>query len=108
MEMFQCHTCSQRGSCDNPGNFRQVSAVLVVTKVLKRYIVASQLHSYFEDHQLLSIHQDAYHHGKSTEQLLLVTVDTIGCKRNVACVAFLDLQKAFDSLDHMMLLQRLS
>ena len=73
-------------------------------------IVAFQLNSYFEDRQLLSTYQGTYFHGKSTEQLLLVAVDTILCalnKKHIACVAFLDLWKAFDSLDHKILLQRL-
>ena len=101
MEVFQCYTCPQRGSCDNPGNFRPISVVPVVAKVFEK-IVASQLNSNFEDHQLLSIYQGAYRHGKSTEQLLLVAVDTIVRPldmKNIACLAFLDLRKAFDLLD---------
>ena len=50
-------------------------------QVFEIVYLASQLHSYFEDCQLLiiSIYQGAWHHGKSTEQLLLVAVDTIVC-----------------------------
>ena len=98
------------GSCGNPGNFRPISVVPVVAKIFEK-IVASQLNSYFEDHQLLSMYQGAYRHGKSTEQLLMVAVDTIVYAldgKSIACVAFLDLRKAFDSLDHTILLQRLS
>ena len=82
----------------------------VVAKVLEK-IVAHQLHSYFEDCQSLSPFQSAYCRGKSTEQLLLVAVDYITQAlddRSIACVAFLDLQKAFDSLDHHILLRRLN
>jgi len=60
---------------------------------------------------LLSDYQGAYRRGKSTEQLLLVAVDAIVQAiddKNVTCVAFLDLRKAFDSLDHVILLKRLS
>jgi len=48
--------------------------------------------------------------GKSTEQLFLMAVDAIGSaldKKLCACVMFLDLRKAFDALDHCLLLQRL-
>ena len=41
----------------------------------------------------------------------MVAVDTIVNaldKKLVTCVAFLDLRKAFDSLDHVILLQRLN
>ena len=78
---------------------------------MRIYVVASQLHFYFEDNQLRNIYQGAHCHGKCAEQLLLVAIDTIVCaldKQNIACVAFLDLWKAFDSLDHMILLQWLS
>ena len=60
--------------------------------------------------QLYGAYQGAYCKGKSTEQLLMVTVDTIVNtldKKLVTCVAFLDLHKALDSLDHVILLQHL-
>ena len=72
--------------------------------------MASQLSDYFEHYHLLSDYQGVYCRGKSTEQLLLVAVDAIVQAiddKNVTCVAFLYLWKAFDSLDHVILLQRL-
>ena len=97
------------GSKDSPGNFRPISVVPVAAKMLEK-IVAQQLSLYLESHQALSPYQCAYRRGKSTEQLLLVAVDAIASaldKNLCACVAFLDLRKAFDSLDHCLLLQRL-
>ena len=92
MEKLQCDTSS------------------AVAKVLEK-IVATQLSSYRERHKLLSSHQCAYRRQKSTEQLLMVAVDSIvqaiDHKLSV-CVAFLDLRKAFNSLDHHMLLQGLN
>ena len=55
-------------------------------------------------------YQGAYRRGKSTEQLLLVASDTTAQALDSgksSCIAFLDLRKAFDSLDHVLLLQRL-
>ena len=46
---------------------------------------------------------------RNAEDVLLVAVDTIvNCldKGDTVCVAFLDLRKAFDSLDHCILLCR--
>ena len=52
---------------------------------------------------MFNSHQGAYHHGKCTEDILLVVVDITVCGMNrveSVCVAFLNLCKAFDSLDH--------
>ena len=48
---------------------------------------------------------------RSTEQILSVAVDTITQAlddHKIVCTAFFDLRKAFDSLDHIILLERLS
>ena len=97
------------GPSDIPGNYRPISVVPVVAKLLEK-IVAHQLQSYFENCHSLSPLQGAYRRGKSTEQLLLVAVDYISLaldKKSIVGVAFLDLRKAFDSLDHHALLERL-
>ena len=97
------------GSPDDPSNFRPISIVPILAKVLEK-IVSDQLSIYLEDNHLLHPHQGAYRAGKSTQDILLVAVDSIVHlldKGEAVCVAFLDLRKAFDSLDHHILLQRL-
>ena len=98
------------GSRNDPSNYRPISVVPIIAKVLEK-LVASQLNGYCEENQLLSPYQGAYRSGRSTEQILLFAVDTIVNAldhRRIVCAAFLDLRKAFDSLDHVMLLERLS
>ena len=100
----------KQGPCDDPSNYRPISVVPIIAKVLEK-LVASQLNSYCEENQLLSPYQGAYRCGRSTEQILLFVVDTIVNaldSRKVVCAAFLDLRKAFDSLDHVVLLEHLS
>ena len=66
---------------------------------------------YLDQNDLLHPHQGAYHCGKSTEDILLLAVDyitTLLDKCSVVCAAFIDLRKAFDSLGHCLLLQRIS
>ena len=97
------------GSPDDPGNFRPISVVPIIAKIFEK-IVSDQLSTYFEDNHLLHPHQGAYRSGKSTQDILLVAVDRIVYlldKGEAVCTAFLDLRKAFDSLDHHILLQRL-
>ena len=61
---------------------------------------------YLEEHKLLHPHQGAYRCGKSTSDILLLAVQSVDAGQAV-CVSFLDLRKAFDSLDHCILLQRI-
>ena len=97
------------GAEDDPTNYRPIAVVSIIAKILEK-IVATQLSDYFESNNLIHPHQGAYRHGKSTEDILLVAVDTIvTCldKGDVVCASFLDIRKAFDSLDHCVLLRRL-
>ena len=60
---------------------------------------------------MLHPHQGAYRHGRSCDDILLYAVDSITQEldeKHIVCCAFLDLRKAFDSLDHVILLQRLA
>ena len=83
--------------------------VSILAKILEK-IVSNQLSSYLEANQLLHPHQGAFRCGKSTSDILLLAVDhivnSLDC-RKVVCAAFLDLRKAYDSLDHCTLLQRI-
>ena len=98
------------GAPNDPSNYWPIAVVPVVAKILEK-IVATQLGTYLEQNNLLHPHQGAYRCAKSTEDILLLAVDYIatlldrGC---VVCAAFIDLRKAFDSLDHYLLLQRIS
>jgi len=79
-------------------------------KILEK-IIAFQLSSVLECHHLLPDHlQGAYHHVRSADQILLYAADTIVQAMDKCwqlCAAILDLRKAFDSLDHYLLLDRL-
>ena len=73
--------------------------------------MAQQLSTYFKGCRCLSPFQGAYRRGKSAEQLILVAVDYITQALDwtfTTCVAFLDLRKAFDSLEHHILLWQLN
>ena len=62
-----------------------------------------QLSGYLETNHLFHPHQGAYRSGKSTEDILQLAVDHIvNCwdDKQIVCAVFLDLRKAFDSLDH--------
>ena len=97
------------GPSDDPSNFRPISVVPVLAKILEK-IVSIQLSSYLEQRSLLHPHQGAYRCGRSTEDILLAAVDCIVQSLDAGhpvCAAFLDFRKAFDSLDHVTLLTKL-
>ena len=97
------------GKTDDPGNYRPISVVPIVAKVFEK-MVASQLNTFLEHHHLLYNLQGAYRHGRLADQILMYAVDTIVWAVDAGdcvCAAFLDLRKAFDSLDHCILLRRL-
>ena len=94
------------GDSDNPGNFHPISFIPVMAKVLEKFI-SNQLGLFLENHHLFNDLQGAYRHGRSTDHILLYAVDTITQAFDVGnsvYAAFLDLRKAFDSLDHHVLL----
>ena len=97
------------GPVSYPCNYRPISVVPVIAKIFEK-IVSVQLTSCLETNHLFHPHQSAYRPGKPTEDILQLAVDhIIGCldSKRVVCAAFLDLHKAFDSLDHCLLLHRL-
>ena len=84
------------GDTRDPSDFRPISVVPVVTKVLEK-VVADQLGLFLESRHLLNDLQGAYRHGKSSEHILLYAVDNITQaldERDSVCAAFLDFRKA--------------
>ena len=73
-------------------------------------MVSYQLSNCFEQYSLLCLHKGAYRCDKSTEDILLKAVDIIvQCldEGKAVCASFLDFRKAFNSLDHNILLDKL-
>jgi hypothetical protein len=91
-------------------NYRPVSNLPFISKLLER-IVASRLDTHLSEHGLLDTYQSAYRKHHSTETALLKVVNDIiedlDKGSNVALV-LLDLSAAFDTIDHNILLKRLS
>ena len=88
-------------------NYRPVSNIDFISKFLER-VVEKQLSEYLESNVLLNDKQSAYRRGFSTETALLTTsmnvLNQID-KNNNVLLASLDLQAAFDTIDHVVLLR---
>ena len=97
------------GDPDEPCNYRPITLLPILSKVLER-IVAIQLVEYLESNRLLSNNQHGFRAKLSTETALMRVTDEIYRnmdKRKITVLSLCDLSKAFDSINHEMLLQKL-
>ena len=91
-------------------NFRPVSGLNFVSKLIEK-IVASQIKSHINNSGILNNLQSAYKCGNSTGTVLLPIQNDIWSAQNrgeLSAHSLLDLSAAFDTIDHDLLLSRLS
>lgn len=95
---------------DKISNYRPISILPTLSKVFER-AATDQLVEHLEKNNLLSRHQHAYRKGHST-QTCLVEVSNHLYKlidqKKWTAIASLDLSKAFDSICHLLLLNKLA
>ena len=91
-------------------NYRPISLLPAMSKVFEK-ILYNQLYQYFDSNNLFYKIQYGFRKNHSTELAALELIDRIKCdldKGNVPVAIFFDLSKAFDTLDHLILLKKLS
>ena len=100
----------KKGDSEDITNYRPISILPTLSKVIER-AATDQLVQHLETNNLLSENQHAYRKGHSAKTCLIEVVDyiykLIDQKRYTA-IASLDLSKAFDSINHSLILQKLS
>ena len=92
----------KQGEASDLNNYRPISVISVIAKVFER-IVCDQLYNFLSNEDIISTHQLGFRSLHSTLTTLLEATDNWVFKidrGNVNAVVFLDLKKAFDTVDH--------
>jgi hypothetical protein len=95
---------------ENLNNYRPISNLSFLSKLVER-VVKNRLDQHLAQNSLYNAYQSAYTKFHSTETALLSVYDLIVramAKQQVTCLCLLDLSAAFDTIDHAILLHRLS
>jgi hypothetical protein len=91
-------------------NYRPIAMIPIVSKIVE-YVLQDRLKTHLKNNNLMSDHQFGFTTRSNTEiaviHLISQIYQNIDDKKYTACV-FLDLSKAFDCLDHGILLYKIN
>ena len=90
-------------------NYRPISVLTFFAKVFEK-IVYNKLLNFISDNNILYDHQYGFRKGRSTQQAIITLVDKITKSQDLGDIVItflIDLKKAFDTINHRILLRKL-
>ena len=100
---------SDKSDKSDPGNYRPISLLSVLSKLLEKH-VRNLLVNHLEEFHPLSTQQWGFTHGKSTTGALLAATDNwhrLLDSGHDVCAEFFDFSKACDTVPHRLCIQKL-
>ena len=97
------------GDKSNLSNYRPISILPYISKILEK-VIQNRIMEHIDHNDILDPNQFGFRQGHSTYMPLLILQDKIirGFEFNkIHCAIYLDLKKAFDTIDHNILLIKL-
>jgi hypothetical protein len=99
----------KKGPKDDVSNYRPISVLPVVSKIFER-IMCNRIVHYFETFNILYEHQYGFRKGYSTDLALVSVIDDVLKAledKEIVLAIYMDLAKAFDTVSHDILLEKL-
>ncbi len=99
----------KNGSKEDPNNFRPISNIPIFARILEKHVQKS-LYNFVTKNKLLSDKQFAFRKNFSTIDAIVYIINIVTTALNINLkvgLISLDLKKAFDTVDHKILLKKL-
>lgn len=99
----------KKGDPTTPANYRPISILNSLSKIFEK-VLAAQITNFFESNSLFSTFQYGFRQGRSTTQAIGALLERIYSNFNENQITqgiFLDFSKAFDTIDHKIIIAKL-